>query len=44
MQPHEFRRREPDKPGPGSRQTKWLLLAIAVLLGLVVTRVLWRFL
>ena len=42
MQPHDQRDPEPGKPKPGNTQTKLLLLAIAVLVGLVVSQVLKR--
>jgi hypothetical protein len=40
MQPHE--QHDPEKPGPGDRTTKRLLLVIAILLGLVASQVVKR--
>ena len=47
MQPNEQRDPEPDprkpeKPDPRDERAKWLLFAIAVLLGLIVSRLLDR--
>jgi hypothetical protein len=42
MQRHERHDREPEKPDPKDTRAKWLLLAIAVLLGMITTRVLDR--
>jgi hypothetical protein len=44
MQPHDMKGRRPDKNNPGAagRQTKWLLLIIAILLGLVLNHLLRR--
>ena len=38
MQPHEQRDPEPRPPDPKDTRAKWLLLAIAILLGLVATQ------
>jgi hypothetical protein len=43
MQPHDQNGERPRKPTPQEKRTKWLLLAIAVLLGLLVTQLLWRY-
>ena len=39
MQRHERHDPEPEKPDPKDTGAKWLLLAIAVLLGMITTRV-----
>jgi hypothetical protein len=46
MQPHDWKGRKPanDNPGPGDRRTKWLLLVIAILLGMLAIQLLWRLL
>jgi hypothetical protein len=43
MQPHEQHDPEPGKPDPKAKQTKWLLFAIAILLGLVTSELVKRF-
>lgn len=46
MQQHEGQNPKPDgpkKPEPGARQTRLLLLVIAILLGLVTSQMLKRF-
>ena len=42
MQRHERHDPEPDKPDPKDTRAKWLLLAIAVLLGMMAARMLNR--
>ena len=44
MQPHEQQDQEPDSPKPKKRDTqaKWLLFAIAILLGLITAQVIKR--
>jgi hypothetical protein len=45
MQPHEQHDLpEPKQPDPKDRRAKWLLLAICILLGLIVSQVAKRFL
>jgi hypothetical protein len=43
MQPHEQHDPTPKKPDPRGTRAKWLLLAIAMLLGLVAAQVVKRF-
>jgi hypothetical protein len=43
MQPHEQQDPAPKKPDPRDTRAKWLLLAIAILLGLVASQVVKRF-
>jgi hypothetical protein len=43
MQPHDMKGRGPDNDtGPGSQQTRWLILLIAILLGVLVSQLLQR--
>ena len=42
MQPHEQRDPEQRKPDPQDKRAMWLLLVIAILLGLITTRLLDR--
>ena len=42
MQPHEQHDPEQRKPDPRDKRTMWLLLVIAILLGLITTRLLDR--
>ena len=47
MQPHEKQDQEPDspkrkKPDPRDTQAKWLLFAIAILLGLITAQIIKR--
>ena len=42
MQRHERHDPEPDKPDPKDTRAKWLLFAIAVLLGMIAARMLNR--
>jgi hypothetical protein len=44
MQPHEQHDPEANKPDPRDKRAKWLLLAICILLGLIVSRLLGRLL
>ncbi|HZB38953.1 MAG TPA: hypothetical protein VE443_13275 [Beijerinckiaceae bacterium] len=44
MQPHSQDDPKPPEPKPGERTTRWLILAIAILLGLVAWKLLDRFL
>jgi hypothetical protein len=42
MQPHEQRGPEPRKPDPRDTREKWLMLTIAVLVGLVASQLVKR--
>ena len=44
MQPHERHDPEANKPDPRDKRAKWLLLAICILLGLIVSQIAKRFL
>jgi hypothetical protein len=44
MQPHEQHDPEANKPDPRDKRAKWLLLAICILLGLIVSQIAKRFL
>jgi len=44
MQPHQQHNPEQRKPDPRDTRAKWLFLAIAILLGLIVSRLLNRLL
>ena len=43
MQPPEHRDPEPRKPPPGDTTTRWLLFVIAILLGLIASQLVKRF-
>ena len=43
MRPHEQHDPEPRKPDPKDARAKWLLLVIAILLGLVASELVKRF-
>jgi hypothetical protein len=42
MQPHEQRGPEPKKPDPKDARAKWLLLVIAILLGVLASEIVKR--
>jgi hypothetical protein len=44
MRPHDQHDPPPERPDPKDSQAKWLLLAICILLGLIVSQVVKRFL